>query len=102
LRRARRHQRIVARGDGGRSGPHRHPGQQRRAGSRGRALKHSEEDWDVVLDTNLKGMFFMARGAGLQGCANAAAGASSTWRRFGLRSGRGKCLLPCPRQASCN
>ena len=27
----------------------------------GAALKHSEEDWDVVLDTNLKGMFFMAQ-----------------------------------------
>jgi NAD(P)-dependent dehydrogenase (short-subunit alcohol dehydrogenase family) len=27
------------------------------------ALKHSEEDWDDVMDTNLRGLFFMAQGA---------------------------------------
>ena len=27
----------------------------------GAALTHSEEDWDTVLDTNLKGMFFVAQ-----------------------------------------
>lgn len=25
------------------------------------AIKHSEKDWDVVLDTNLKGLFFLAQ-----------------------------------------
>lgn len=25
------------------------------------ALRHSEDDWDVVMDTNLKGMFFVAQ-----------------------------------------
>ncbi len=27
----------------------------------GPALRHGEEDWDVVMDTNLKGMFFLAQ-----------------------------------------
>lgn len=27
----------------------------------GAALKHSEDDWDAVMDTNLKGMFFVAQ-----------------------------------------
>jgi NAD(P)-dependent dehydrogenase (short-subunit alcohol dehydrogenase family) len=40
----------------------------------GAALDQSEEDWDAVLDTNLKGMFLVARAAARAMCERKAAG----------------------------
>ncbi len=57
------------------------------------ALEFSEQDWDDVMDINVKSVFFLSQAVAKQFIAQAPAGRSSTWHLCSLSKAVFECLL---------